>query len=54
MPKKRGDNRLLKKDYVAALVDILRVANANDYEKVSAVLQAEKSATVAGKKGFSK
>lgn len=54
MPKMRtgSTDKMDKTVYVAALVDILRENNENDYSKVAPILQAE-TAKLGGKKGFS-
>ena len=57
MPKKRGANsegKMEKGVYVTALVDALRAANGNDYEKVAKILQEEALANGQKSKGFGK
>ena len=54
MPRlKNGSTEKMDKTVlVAALVDVLREINENDYSRVAPILQAE-SAKGGGKKGFS-
>ena len=52
LPKaKKGDNKLLKTDYLTTLVDLLRAERDNDYQKVHEALEAE-SARSSKSKGF--
>jgi hypothetical protein len=54
LDRKKHIGRFLKQDYLAVLLDILREANENDYERVTAVLEAEvaKGGATLEKKGF--
>jgi hypothetical protein len=46
--------KLLKGDYLASLIDILREDNLNDYEKVHAIMimETSKGGVKTEKKGF--
>jgi hypothetical protein len=50
LDRKKYKGRLQVADYAAALIDVLREANDNDYSVVASILQQESSAAV--KKGF--